>query len=493
VPLPRRALAAVLRFPREHKLFCSVLLIAAVVRIVVLLGYPPAMWFPDSLPYVEYALHPQPYAVRPIGYSFFLILLEPLHSVIVLTAVQHAMGLAMGIATYLLLRLRFRMPEWGATLAALPALLSVYEIQLEHYVLSDTFFALLITLAIVLVLWRPVPRLWACALAGLLLAWAALARSQGLLLAIPFVLYLALRLTRRSTRMRVLAGIVALCSLFALPLLGYAWWFDQVNGSFQMTTSTGAFLYSRVASFADCTVIKPPADERWLCISGPAAQRPYEGYFVWGSVSPLQHGPAPKFSAKVNSLATDFSLRAIEAQPAAYLATVWHSTFETFAVRRDSNPDGQSQSAYMFPAAAPESLRALATASREIYGDGYDYNGGADPSTKLVSPYAGVIRAYQGFMVLPGPLLALIVLVGGIGVVLCWRRLGGPALMPFLVGVVLIITPAATADYNARYVVASIPAFCIAAALGLRAITEIRSSARAAGPGASDTAGDHAQ
>jgi hypothetical protein len=43
-------------------------------------------------------------------------------------------------------------------------------------------------------------------------------------------------------------------------------------------------------------------------------------------------------------------------------------------------------------------------------------------------------------------------------------------LLAWLTGVVLIVTPAATADYDARYVVASVPAFCIAAALGVREI-----------------------
>jgi hypothetical protein len=49
--------------------------------------------------------------------------------------------------------------------------------------------------------------------------------------------------------------------------------------------------------------------------------------------------------------------------------------------------------------------------------------------------------------------------------------LGGPALLPWLVGTVLIVTPAATAGYGARYLVAGIPAFCIAAAFGVREIS----------------------
>ena len=64
-----------------------------------------------------------------------------------------------------------------------------------------------VTIAVVLVLWRPVPRVWICALAGLLLAASALVRSQGLLLAIPFGVYLS----TRSAGRKVLAGILAMC------------------------------------------------------------------------------------------------------------------------------------------------------------------------------------------------------------------------------------------------------------------------------------------
>jgi hypothetical protein len=467
---------------REHALFCSVLLAAGVVRIIVMLGYPPALWYPDSLRYVQAAVQPQPYPVRPVGYSFFLILLEPLHSIMAVTAVQHTMGLVVGIATYAVLRLRFRLPAWGATLAAAPPLLSAYGIQIEHFVLSDTFFGLLVTLAVVLLIWRPVPRVWVCSLAGLLLGGAAVVRSQGLLLAIPFALYLAAHLARRDTRLRVLAGIFAMCVTVAAPLLGYAWWFDQVNGSFQLTTSTGAFLYSRVAGFADCSTIRPPANERWLCLSTPVSQRQFEGYYVWASASPLFHGPAPEFSSKVNSLATDFALRAITTQPGEYLKAVWHSSFETFEIHRDPNPAGQSQNLYVFPDIAPESLKSLASANYENYHYSYSYNHNANPSTRIVKPYASWIRDYQRFMVVPGPLLGVIVLIGGLGSAVAWRRFGGAAMLPWLTGAVLIVTPAATADFDARYVVAAIPSFCIAAAIGMREVNHAR-QARKAGAG----------
>jgi hypothetical protein len=460
-PERRSLLAAVRRIPREHTLFCTVLLVATIVRIVVMLGYPPALWYPDSLPYISAAIHPEPFAVRPIGYSFLLWALRPFHSIAVVSLTQHAMGLASGAAVYALLRRRFGLRAWAATLASIPSLLSAYAIQIEHFVLSDTFFALLVTIAVALVLWREVPPIWVCVLSGLILAGAALVRSQGLPLILPFAVYLVARLPRR----RVLLGILAIFASFAIPLLGYARWFDQVNGSFQLTTSTGAFLYSRVATFADCSVIRPPADERWLCLSAPASKREYEAYYVWDFNSPIQHGPGSEFSAKVNSLATDFALRAIEAQPFDYLRTVWDGTARTFQPGFASYADKP----YLFPAATPESLRALAVANYSGYRDEYTYNDG-DPSTRVVEPFAGWVRFYQRLVVLPPPLLLAIVLTGLIGMPFAWRRFGGPALLPWLTGLVIIVMGPATADFDSRYVVAGIPALCAAAALSLKQI-----------------------
>lgn len=459
---PPRAGGAWRRFMREHRLICIVLLAATGVRAIALLAYPPAFWFPDSLPYIQAAIQPAPYSIRPVGYSFLLLMLEPAHSVLLVIALQHMMGVVVAALTYALLR-RHRLPAWGSTLAAVPLAASAYTIQIEHYVLSDAFFSLLVTGAIALMLWRPRPRIWVCCAVGLLLAWAVLDRSQGMLLIAPFVLYLAVA---RLGMRRFLISAGTICVAFLVPVLGYCWWYEQANGSFDITTSTGAFLYSRVAGFAECSVDKPPADERWLCLSAPVSKREYAGWYVWAPQSPIAHGPAPEFSSQVNHLATSFAVRAIVAQPATYLRVVWDATAEAFLPELDTN---KSQRQYMFPATVPQSLPAIAARNGEKVSSALTYNGGANPGTRLVQPYAGWMLAYQRKLAMPGPLLGAIALVGLIGAALARRRCG-PALLAWLAGAVLIVTPAATADYDARYVVAGIPGLCIAAALGVREI-----------------------
>ncbi len=459
---PRQSGARWRRFAREHWLIVIVLLAATVVRVIALLAYPSAFWFPDSLPYIQAAVQPTPYFIRPVGYSFLLLMLEPAHSVLFVIALQHLMGVVVAAETYAVLR-RHRLPAWGSALAAIPVSASAYAIQIEHYVLSDAFFGLLVTSAVALLLWRPRPRVWVCCVVGLLLAWAALDRSQGMLLIAPFVLYLAV--ARLGIR-RLLISAGTMCVAFGVPVLAYCAWYDQAYGSFEITTSTGAFLYSRVATFAECSVDKPPADERWLCLSTPVKRREFASWYLWSPRSPLSHGAASEFSSQVNHLATGFALRAIIAQPATYLRVVWDATAETFLPEQDTN---KSQGQYTFPATVPQSLSAVAAKNDENVSYALAYNGGANPNTEVVQPYAGWMRAYQRKLAMPGPLLAAIALAGLIGAALARRRCG-PALLAWLTGVVLIVTPAATADYDARYVVASIPAFCIAAALGVREI-----------------------
>jgi hypothetical protein len=453
------------QFLRAHWLITVLIVAALIVRLIVALAYPPGFYIPDSFAYVSSAVRLQLYDVRPFGYSFLLILLEPAHSVLVVTSVQHVIGVATGLEVYVLLR-RQKLPYWGCALAAVPPLFSALGLQIEHLVASDTLFAFLVTTTVLLLLWQPRPRIWMCAIVGLLLACAVIDRSQGMLLLAPGLLYLAV--ARMGLRSFVL-GALAMTMACLIPVGAYAWWFHRDYGEYDLTSSTGAFLYARVATFAECSIVKPPADERWLCLSTPLSKREPSTWYVWASQSPTQHGPGAsyEFNNRADSLETNFALRAIMAQPADYLKLVWSGTVEAFLPLRDTN---YSASQYQFPGTRPESAAALAKANDCIYSDILGYNGGVNPSTRVIQPFAGWLQVYQRFVGVPGPLLGLIVVVGLVGIVLAWRRFGGPGLLLWLTGLILIVTPAATADFDARYTVAALPALCAACALGVMEI-----------------------
>jgi hypothetical protein len=75
------------------------------------------------------------------------------------------------------------------------------------------------------------------------------------------------------------------------------------------------------------------------------------------------------------------------------------------------------------------------------------------------------MRVYQRHIYLPGTLLGVILIVGLGGVVLAWRRIGGAALLPWGTSVALLVIPAATAEFDYRYVLPAVPFACLAAAM----------------------------
>src|ERR1700729_1067846 len=158
--------------------FTIVALCAIVARIIVILGYPPILWFNDSYNYLYDAVSHIPDRVRPNGYPFFLDVLLPLHNAYPLALLQAAMGAGMGVIIYALLRHR-GLPWWGAALPTLPVLFDSYELQLEHMITADTLFIFLVTVAVVILCWNDRPSVLVMAIAGLLIGYATLVRSVG--------------------------------------------------------------------------------------------------------------------------------------------------------------------------------------------------------------------------------------------------------------------------------------------------------------------------
>jgi hypothetical protein len=476
-----RAVPAVIRRSLAgNKLFALVLIPAVLLRVDAELGYRWQSWFNDSFSYVSAAVTLTPDTSRPSGYPVYLWLLSPFHSYLLVTVSQHLMGLLVAVMIYALARRRFAAPAWAAVLFTLPVLYDGFEIQLEHLIMTDTLFLFLAFAAVVVLLWSPRPSWRACLAAGLLLGLSTTVRSTGLALVPVFGLYLLIRFLPgvatagwRGWR-ALIAGLVVCGIAFAVPIFGYEAWYKSAHGEFTMTESTGVFLYSRVMTFAECSRMTLPTDLLALCTSVPPAQRPIAQAYIWTAASPLDRFPAPKFSPTVNKLAEEFALRAIEAQPLDYAHTVWDDTARSFDWNREVFPNGQTYDEYLF---GYDSL-AIPGSPFRGYSSPEAYYVRGNPDTAVVNPFATLIRVYQRYVWLPGTVFGLILLVGLFGIVLRWRfapvDAGGPgraaqagrdALLPWLCSVALVVAPAATAEFDYRYVTTAVPFACLAAVL----------------------------
>ena len=458
-----------------HRLFTAVLVPALLLRVDAELGYRWQSWFNDSFTYVRSAVTLTPEMTRPSGYPVYLWLLSPAHSYLLVTASQHLMGLLVAVMIYALARHRFGAPAWVAVLATLPVLYDGFEIQLEHLVMSDTLFLFLAMGAVTVLLWSPRPSWRACLAAGLLLGLSTTVRSTGLPLIAIFVVYLLIRFITEWRHL--LAALAAGLLAFAVPVAGYAGWYEASHGEFTMTDSTGVFLYSRVMTFADCARMAPPADLKPLCTSVPPDKRPNDQDYIWKPVSPLRQLSAPAFSPTVNKLAERFAIRAVEAQPLDYARAVFDDTVRSFEWNRSVFPDAATYNAYLF---GYHSLH-IPISPFDGYSSPVAYYAQGNSPTVVVSPFATVIRSYQRHIWLPGTGYGVILLIGLFGIVRRWRTgPGREALLPWLSSLAVIVTPAATAEFDYRYVTTAVPFACLAAAMAFGAA---RLPCRGAGSG----------
>jgi hypothetical protein len=122
---------------RRHWIFASALGAAVLPRLAAMIGFQPAVLFRlDTYDYLWGAVHVSPNVVNPSGYSLFLWLLRPFHSIVTVVALQHLMGLGIATLVYALVR-RYGLPDWGATLAAAPVLFDPAQILVEQFVMAD--------------------------------------------------------------------------------------------------------------------------------------------------------------------------------------------------------------------------------------------------------------------------------------------------------------------------------------------------------------------
>ena len=300
---------------RQHWLITALLLLAAGLRAVVQYAYRPALIFPDSLRYLQFAQrfasgHWSPDTIRQSGYSILIIPAAAGHVLALIPLAQHVLGLAEGAMIYAVLVHRGAR-HWLAALAAVPVLFDPLQLDLEQYVLSDVCAAFFVLTALVILVWRgnQAGRA-AMSASGLLLGAAVVTRVADLVLIVPAALYLAVTI-RPWRRLAACGGILA--AGFLLPVAGYAGWFASSHGQWGLTSYNGTFLYGRVVTFADCTSLQVPAYERPLCPAQPPAQRNFD-FYMWSVKSPQWRFQPPHGMTR-QAVVLDFSRRVLAHQP----------------------------------------------------------------------------------------------------------------------------------------------------------------------------------
>jgi len=296
-------------------------------------------------------------------------------------------------------------------------------------------------------------------------------------LLVLFPAFLVYRAIRRGWKQwRGWLAAVALAAGCVAPVLAYVGWFHSWYGSYNLTRSEGFYLWGRVSSFADCSVIKPPADELKICPTGSPSSRTAPGDYIWHAQQVHNDLPGGPVSSANNALLTNFAIRAVEAQPFGYAEAVVKGLLLVVEWPRHKYPDPGTVTYYYFPLhpqMIPNLLNHEWIPGGTAYQDAVQY-GQANPST-IVEPFAALIALYEHIVYTWGPLFGLILLTGLGGVVrieglrqrrprLVWSRRTG-SMLPWVTGLVLLVAPIAVADFDYRYLLPVLPFACLAAGL----------------------------
>jgi hypothetical protein len=469
---------------RNHRLFTIVACVSLIPRVIAALGFKPALLIQDSFSYLAEGVHLTPLSqLRPAGYPLMLRVLEPFHSLLLVTTLQHLMGIGLGVIIYGVLRTR-GLPAWGATLAAVPTLFDSRQIWLESSILPDTLFTLVLMIAVAILIVRPKPTTWQAVIVGLLVSWASVIRGNGA----PIIVIILAFLLIQRVGWKVFTACLA---AFAVPLLGYALIFFSEYGQLNITNSSGMFLWSRTMSFANCAIIKPPADLLPLCPNAqpdhPTSPAPAWSVdallnertpadYLWAPGAWYRTDAHPGINAYNNKLATQFAERAILAQPVDYAKTVGEGVLLTFSAT-DRSEAYLSDHFTMAP--------HVTTLAPYMKSDEHKY-AHTTSNTHVVQPWAFFMFLYQLPVWFPGWVFFMVMAGGLVLLIGRWRGWGRYAGLAWGVAVVNLVVPIAAVELDYRYALSAVPFACLALGLacikkpGPRAITASAASAATA-------------
>lgn len=431
--------------------------VGVLLRVLVQYAFPPAFVFSDGPTYLGFVDHLAPSPDRPVGYGVLLWALAQVdRGVDVVAVLQHLLGLVTAVIAYALLR------RWGvsarvATLGVLPLLFDEMELVIEHSVLSDVLFDLLVVLAVAFLAWRRTPRVWTTAVAGLLLGVSAVVRLVGepaLLGAAVFLVVVA-----TSWRSRLLQVAVVLVA-YAVPVTAYAAWYHHEHHVWAVTESSGRALYMRTTAFVDCSRFTVPDYERVLCPTEPLGSRQEPTYYGWHDPEVIYLKPPAGMTR--NEVMKDFARRAIRAQPVDYARVVGRDVALGFwAPRRIDYFEYDTQYKWNFTHYVDYVPTPLWTQPA------YAEHGGRMPSTR--HPVADVLDWYGRIVYVPGPLMLVLLGLAVAGLVVR-RPAGAPRTRPltFLtlsLGVGFVLVPDLTAEFVWRYQLPALVLLPMSAAL----------------------------
>jgi 4-amino-4-deoxy-L-arabinose transferase-like glycosyltransferase len=464
-------------------MFATLLVLAAGLRGVVFAAYHPALIFPDSVRYLQYAHnfatgHWSVDALRQSGYSVLIVPVLLLHDMWIIPLAQHLVGLATAGLVYAVL-IRFGTPAWLAAVATIGVLFDPLQLVLEQYVLTDTWTVFLLVAALTVLVWRRDGPGWRrCAACGLLVGVAVSFRDEELIMVVPAVVYV---LVAVRPRRRLLVRLGALIGCFVVPVAGYLGWFDASHGQWNFTTFSGAFLYGRVADFASCSGLNLPGYEKPLCPTQPPSLRNAD-YYTWDPSSP-QWTFTPPAGMSRDAVVEDFSLRILLHQPLGYAEAVGRDFSYGFSPVRGAGPEKYSPAYLQFHTYIRPDRQAYAS----IGALGY-----RAPAVRAA--LAGFLTGYGRWFYVPGPVFAGGLLLGLAGLVAGKRRgqdrdgrerggreRGGrergradgcrQAGLLFTASAVLVLVPPALfATFDWRYQLPQLSLIPVAAILGLNTI-----------------------
>lgn len=428
------------------------------VRAIVMVSYFPAVMLSfDSARYARIDAKPMfgDYWM-PAGYPFLLRFLRGISDQLWFTiAVQHVIGLSVGITLFLAMR-RLGAKLWVACVPASVAFLSGDHIYLEHMIMAEFLITFLAATGLAFAVFGLADgvRLGALATASAFLGLAAITRSVGIVL-IPVLVICTLRFTTGPLRARVRALSAAV--LPGAAILGiYVAACSIVDGKYLgLSDMRGWNVYSRVAPFADCREFAPPPGTSVLCEDTPATERPGPFYYVWekDSVARRHFRLGPKTGKHLGAFARQVILH----QPVDYLRAVVIdlARYVEPATGRQWPYAGQTDATLAFGWHDPNVERLVVAAMSRGYR-------GTQPRIFGQS----LLNSYQHLFRLDGLLLAALLFLTCVAI---WRRRGPGELGMMLFGLGalgLYVLPVATVCYDIRYGVPPSTLIAVSGTLG---------------------------